>query len=90
MTQNVEDIQIFQLSEANNMTKYTRDTHIYVTEEDWTFINKLAEKEDLSVTQLIRRLIKKERSFQEAEGFDSRKVKDSCKEVTKSTEDVRI
>ena len=43
------------------MNKYTKDTHIYVTEEDWVYLQNRSEEEDLSVTQFIRWLIKKDR-----------------------------
>lgn len=48
------------------MNKYTRDTHLYVTEDDFQFIKRVCERDDLSISQYLRRLIRQNRQVQEA------------------------
>ena len=48
------------------MNKYPRDTHLYVTEDDFQFIKKICDRDDLSVSQYLRRLIRQNRQTEEA------------------------
>lgn len=48
------------------MNKYTRDTHLYVTEDDFQFIKRVCDRDDLSISQYLRRLIRQNRQAEEA------------------------
>ena len=72
------------------MNKYPRDTHLYVTEDDFQFIKKICDRDDLSVSQYLRRLIRQNRNAHEArEILDNQKVEDFKKrEIDKGIAEV--